>query len=234
MSVVAVSIAFTREHLRTRLNLVLLPTIPAVFVVLAAGVLGDFATALGGKLAGQGATALGAGWAAAYLAGVLGFFEVASSRDADRRLALAGLGPLRLAASRLVASLALALGVTAVALAALLLRTRVGHPEHAAAGIAAFALTYLAIGAVVGALVRDALEGSMAVMFIFLLDTFSGPGMGQSAIPTPTTYPAHLLIAAGAGQDSPTSDWVWAVVTVVVALSLAMGTFWMAARARSR
>ena len=91
MTVVAVSVAFTREHLRTRLNLVLLVTIPAVFVLLAASVLGDFATALGGRLAGQGATTLGAGWAAAYLAGVLGFFEVASSRDADRRLALAGL-----------------------------------------------------------------------------------------------------------------------------------------------
>jgi hypothetical protein len=76
MSVLAAGIAFTREHLRTRLNLVLLLTIPAVFVLLAASVLGDFATALGGKLGGQGATALGAGWAAAYVAGVLGFFEV--------------------------------------------------------------------------------------------------------------------------------------------------------------
>jgi len=203
-------------------------------VVLAASVLGDFANALGGKLAGQGATALGAGWAAAYLAGVLGFFEVASSRDADRRIALAGLGPVRTAAARLCASLALALGVTVVALVALLLRAHVGHPLHAAVGIAAFALTYLAIGAFVGALLRDPLEGSMAVMFIFLLDTFSGPGMGDSSIPTPTTFPAHLLIAAGAGLDSPAGDWIWTGVTVVVALSLATAAFWRAARASSR
>lgn len=234
MNVLAVSFAFTREHLRTRLNLVLLIVIPAVFVLLAANVLGAFATALGGRLAGQGATALGAGWAAAYLAGVLGFFEVASSRDADRRLALAGLGPLRVAAARLFASVTLALGVSAVSLVALLLRVQVGHPGHAALGIATYAVTYLAVGAIVGALVRDALEGSMAVVFIFLIDTFSGPGMGQSVIPTLTTYPAHLLIAAGAGQNSPTSDWVWAVVTIVVALFLATATFWMAARARSR
>lgn len=228
------SLAFTREHARTPLNLVLLLTIPAVFVVLAASVLGDFANALGGKLAGQGATALGAGWAAAYLAGVLGFFEVASSRDADRRLSMSGLGPLRTAAARLMASLTLALGVTAVALVALVLRAQVGRPGYAGVGIAAYAMTYLAIGAIIGGLLRDPLEGSMAVMFIFLLDTFSGPGMGQSSIPTPTTYPGRLLIAAGAGLDSPTSDWLWAAVTVGVALSLATGTFWMAARASSR
>ena len=233
MSVLAVSVAFTREHLRTRLNLILLIAIPALFVMLAASVLGDFASALGGKLAGQGATALGAGWAAAYLSGVLGFFQVASSRDADRRLALAGLGAWRLAGARLLASLALAMVVTAVVLVALLLRSAVGHPEHAALGIAAYAVTYLAIGGMVGALVRDALEGSMAVVFIFLLDAFTGPGMGLSSLPTPTTYPAHLLIAAGAGLNSPNSDWIWSLVTIVVALSLATATFWISARARS-
>ena len=234
MNTLAVSAAFTREHLRTRLNLVLLIIIPTVFVVLAASVLGDFSTALGGRLAGQGATALGAGWAAAYLAGLLGFFEVASSRDADRRLALAGLGPLRVAAARLLASLALALIVTAVAMVVLLLRARIEHPEHAALGIAAYAVTYLAIGSIVGAFVRDPLTGSMAVMFVFLIDTFSGPGMGQSAIPTVSTYPARLLMAAGAGGASSTSDWARAVVTILVALCLAAGTFWLAARARSR
>jgi len=155
----------------------------------------------------------------------LGVFAVAA-------LALAGLGPLRVAAARLLASLALALIVTAVAMVALLLRARIEHPEHAALGIAAYAVTYLAIGSIVGAFVRDPLTGSMAVMFVFLIDTFSGPGMGQSAIPTVSTYPARLLMAAGAGGASSTSDWALAVVTIVVALCLAAGTFWLAARAR--
>ena len=99
------SVAFVREHLRARLTLALLVLIPALFVIASAAVLGEFASALGGAVAGSSASALGAGWAAAFLAGALGFFQVSSSRDADRRLALAGLGPTRVAAARIGACL---------------------------------------------------------------------------------------------------------------------------------
>ena len=108
MSAIAISGAdFLREHLRARLTLVMLVAIPALFVVASASVLGEFASALGGSVAGDSASALGAGWAAAFLAGALGFFQVASSREADRRLALAGLGAARVAAARISASVIL-------------------------------------------------------------------------------------------------------------------------------
>src|SRR5438093_1569414 len=76
---------------------VLLVVIPVFFVLIFASVLGEFSKALGGTLAAQSATAISAGWAAAFLAGTLAFFQVASSRGADRRLAAAGFGALRVA-----------------------------------------------------------------------------------------------------------------------------------------
>src|SRR5512135_313740 len=98
---------FVREQLRAPLTLVLLVAIPAFFVLIFAGVLGEFSKALGGTLQTRSATAISAGWAAAFLCGTLGFFQVASSRGADRRLALAGLGAARVAMSRIAAALAL-------------------------------------------------------------------------------------------------------------------------------
>ena len=235
MSAVYVSTLFVREHLRMRTTLALLVAIPVLFVVLAGSVLGDFSRALGGSaLDGKAATALGAGWAAAFLAGAVGFFQTSSSRDADRRLSLAGLGAIRTAASRLSASLVLALLVSAAAYVTLWVRTGAGHPVHAAVAIVAFAVVYLAVGAIAGSIVRDPLEGSMAVAFIFLLDVFSGRRVtAGSSIPTLTGKAGDLLTAAGLGQSSSSGDWIWTLVTVVIALAVAVSVFWLSARTRS-
>src|SRR5215217_143092 len=103
------TVVFAREQLRAPFTLGLLVAIPVLFVVAAAGALSDFAGALGGSLAGDAAVALSAGWAAAFVSGTLGFFAAVSSRRADRRLALAGLGAARVAISRISASIGLAL-----------------------------------------------------------------------------------------------------------------------------
>jgi hypothetical protein len=148
--VAAVSGSFVREQLRAPLTLVLLVAIPGFFVLIFAGVLGEFSKALGGTLATRSATAISAGWAAAFLSGTLGFFEVTSSRGADRRLAVAGLGGARVAFSRIAASLMLAAIVGAVAFVTLWLRSGIGHPLHAAVAIFSFAAIYIGIGAIVG------------------------------------------------------------------------------------
>ena len=114
-------------------------------MISAASVLSDFADVLGGKLAGDAAVALSAGWAAAFVSGTLGYFQSSSSRRANRRLALAWLGGARVAIARLTASIALA-----AAFAAPVLRRGVAHPAHVAAAIAGFAPLYLAVGVLVG------------------------------------------------------------------------------------
>ena len=228
---------FVREQLRAPLTMVLPVAIPVFFVLIFANVLGEFSDALGGTLQTQSATAISAGWAAAFLSGTLAFFMVSSSRSADRRLALAGLGPIRVALSRIAAALVLGVTVSAVAFVTLWLRSGIEHPLHALVAIFAFAAIYIGIGAVVGALVSDPLAGSLLVLVAFSVDAFSGPQMTSAAsrIGTylPTYHAANLLIAAGGGRGSPGSDWIGVAAIVVAALAVALAAFWLAARARS-
>ncbi|MEZ5077290.1 MAG: hypothetical protein R2725_07610 [Solirubrobacterales bacterium] len=237
MSTIALGGAdFLREHLRARVTLVMLVAIPALFVVVASSVLGEFAAALGGSVSGDSASALGAGWAAAFLAGALGFFQVASSREADRRLALAGMGATKVVAARIAASVVLGVLVSAVSFLTLWLSAGVAHPVHTFAAILIFALIYIGIGTLVGSIISGALEGSLTVAFIFLIDAFSGPGMSGSggiAQLMPTRRAADVLIDAGAGQGSPIDDWVVVALTTLGALLLAATAFWLAARPRS-
>jgi hypothetical protein len=208
--VASVSSSFVREHLRTPLTVILLIAIPAFFVLIFASVLGEFAEALGGTLAGSASTAISAGWAAAFLCGTLAFFEVASSRSADRRLALAGLGAGRVAVSRILAAIVLGILVSAIAYLTLYLRSGIEHPAHAAAAVLAFALIYIGIGALIGAFVSDPLNGSLLVVLVFAVDVFSGPQMTSNGLfsYTPTRDAANLLIAAGSGHGSPSGDWI--------------------------
>ena len=229
------ALQFTREQLRAPLTIVLIVALPAFFIWLASDVLSEFAQALGGAELGERATALGAGWGAAFVSGALGYFQVASSRDADRRLALAGLGTTRVAGARLLAALSLGSLIVASAFVTLWLQTGVAHPAHAAVGIAAFVAIYLGLGAIVGSLIEDQLSGSLAMAFIFLVDVFSGPGMGNAGgLPTPSSRAGELLLSAGAGDASPGADWIGAAVTVLIALVVAATTFWLSARERGR
>lgn len=228
---------FVREQLRAPLTLVLLVAIPVFFVLIFASVLGEFSKALGGTLASQSATAISAGWATAFLSGTLAFFQVASSRGADRRLAAAGLGAVRVAVSRISASVLLGVTVSAVAFVTLWLRSGIGHPLHAAVAIFAFSAIYIGIGALIGALVSAPLEGSLLVILVFSVDAFSGPQMtsggGVGAFFTPTRRAANLLIAAGGGQGSPGADWLGVAAVAFGALAVALAAFWLAARTRS-
>lgn len=225
---------FAREHLRAPLTLTLLITLPAIFVVLAASVLGEFADALGGSLIGDAASALGAGWSAAFIAGSLGYFEAASSRGADRRLVLSGFGVARMALARIAASLLLAVVAGAVALAALAAKTGIVHPWHAAAAVLGFSIIYLAVGTVIGALVASPLEGSLLVAFIFILDVFSGPGMteGEGSPLSISRSAADVLIAAGIGGSSSTGEWIELAAWTLGALLVALGVFVASARSR--
>jgi hypothetical protein len=228
------TVVFAREQLRAPFTLALLVAIPAVFVVSAAGVLSDFAGALGGSLAGDAAVALSAGWAAAFISGALGFFQAASSRGADRRLALAGLGPPRVALSRIAASTLLALLTAAAAFGALALRADITHAWHTAAAVLAFALLYLSVGVLVGSVITAPLEGSLLVAFIFLLDAFAGPGMSDSPpVWAISQSAADILIAAGLGTASPTGDWVEVALVTAAAVVAAFAVFVASARSRT-
>jgi hypothetical protein len=226
--------SFLREQIRAPLNLFLLVIVPIFFVLIFASVVGDFAKALGGDLASQSATSISAGWAAAFLCGTLAYFQLVSSKGADRRLALAGLGAWRVALSRVAAAIVLGVIVSVVAYLTLWLRSGVAHPWHAAIAIFIYALIYIGIGTLIGAFVRDPLSGSLLVILVFAVDAFTSPEMtsnGSLAV-TPSRDAANLLIAAGGGMGSPSSDWIGALAVALVSIAVAVIAFWMVARER--
>lgn len=99
---------------------------------------------------------------------VAGFFHVSQSRDADRRLAVAGAGPGAVVASRLFSTLALATVASAAALVALAVRTDVAGTGRVIGATALSAVIYAGFGVLVGALVRSELNGSLIVMFAWI------------------------------------------------------------------
>lgn len=168
------------EYARRPLNLVLLAVVPVVFVTLSAGAIADFADVLGGLTDLGTIEAATAGWAASLLAGISGFFHVTSSRDADRRLAAAGAGTVRIVMARMTSALVLATVAGIGALVALAVRTGIADTPRVVGVTMLMALIYLGIGAAVGAVVRSEVNGSLLVVFVWMFDVFFGPAMGGS------------------------------------------------------
>ncbi len=221
----ALAVRWLVEYARRPLNLALLVAIPVIFVTLSAGALTDFADILGGVTDLGEVEAATAGWAAAVLAGVAGFFHVSTSRDADRRLAGAGTGARRVVASRLASTLVLA-GLAAIgALIALRLRTTgLAFTPRVVGATLLFALIYAGIGVTVGALVRSEMNGSLIVVFTWIFDVFFGPAMGNSA-PIIRVFPLHfptlVVTDVASGHSGRLGDLglavMWALLTTVMA-----------------
>lgn len=165
MTTLVLTRRYLSDHARNPVNLLLLAIVPIVFVVVVASSLADAAKLLGGTggIAVETATA---GWAAAFLAGIGMYFQTAATRDTDRRLVIAGLPVSRLTLARLLTGLTLAGIASATALLALAARTGIVHPTRAIAGTLMFAVIYVAIGAVVGTLAGNAVNGTVIVLFV--------------------------------------------------------------------
>jgi len=211
------------EYARNPVNLLMLVLVPAVFVVAAAGSLGDAAEVLGGSGAPAVATAT-AGWAAAFLTGLAMYFQMSSARNTDKRLVLAGLAPSRLVGARLLTGLTLALVTTAVSLLALAARTGVDAPLRVLAGTTMFALIYLALGTIVGSYVRDPVNGTVLILLVWIIDVFFGPAMGSvDRLATrwlPTHFATLWMVDLPSRHGGRPGDLGWALIWTVGALLL--------------
>src|SRR6266542_4496340 len=196
MTTIPTTILFVRRFLadyaRNPVNLLVLVLVPLVFVIVAAGSLADAAKLLGGASGAIQVQTVTAGWAAGFVAAIAMYFQVAAARDTDRRLVIAGLPTTRLVGARLASGLAVALLAGAAALVALQLRTGIDQPERLVAGTLMFAVIYLAVGAVAGALVRNPVNGTVLILFVWILDVFFGPTMSPDK-PATRLLPTHFL-----------------------------------------
>lgn len=216
---------YLNEYARRPVNLALLIAVPLIFVTLAAGALAEFAGIVGGIGDPDVLASPTAGWAAAFLAGVAGFFHVLGSRSADRRLAAAGLRAGRIVAARLLSGLVLAMIAAGAALAALALRIGIANPFRAAAGTVMLAVIYLAIGSAIGALVRSEVNGSLVVIFVWMLDVFLGPAMAGGDVWLTRLFPSHyvtlVMLDAASGHAGPIGDLGWALIWAAGSLTVA-------------
>ena len=121
------------------------------------------------------------------------YFQVSGARAPDRRLVLAGLSPARLVAARLSTGLILALAASAAALLALAARSGIDTPARVLAGTVMFAVIYLAIGALVGAMVPSPVNGTVLIRFIWILDVFFGPRWARRTRLPPAGCPPHFV-----------------------------------------
>lgn len=184
--------SFITDYVRNPVNLIMLILVPLVFVLVAAGSIADAMELLRGRpgIATQTATA---GWAAGFLSGLAMYFQIRSARTADKRMQLAGLPAARLLAARAGTGLLMAGLVSAVALAALAVRTGIDHPGRVNVGTLMFAVIYLAIGALIGVAVADPVNGAVIILLIWMIDVFVGPaGSGGDYVLT-RWFPTHFV-----------------------------------------
>jgi len=216
---------YLAEYARRPLNLVLLAVVPVVFVALSAGAIADFARILGGEAGLGRLEAATAGWAAAFLAAVAGFFHVTGSREPDRRLATAG-STTGVVAARVVSSLTLAAVASGGAMVALAVRTDMTDVGRAVGATVMFAVIYLAIGIAVGALVRSEVNGSLLIIFVWMFDVFLGPAMGRTESLITRFFPSHfptlVMLDAATAHAGPLGDlgaslaWTFGALAVAV------------------
>ena len=201
---------YLTEYARRPLNLVLLVVVPVIFVALSAGAIADFARLLGGEASLGQLEAATAGWAAAFLAGVAGFFHVTGSRDPDRRLAGAGSNTARVVTARVASSTVLAAVASSGALLALAVRTDLTDPGRAVGATIMFAVIYLAIGITVGSWARSEVNGSLLIIFIWMFDVFLGPAMGRTESLITRFFPSHfptlVMLDAATTHAEPLGD----------------------------
>lgn len=134
-------------------------------------------------------------------------------------------------AARLVTGACLAILGTAAALTALLLRTAVDHPARVAAGTLMFAAIYLAFGAIVGAAVPNPVNGTLVLLFVWIIDVFFGPTLSASQSLVTRVLPTHFVslwtvdLPPGHGGPSELAvSLLWTVVALVLAFAVVMHT----------
>ena len=204
------------DYTRRPLNLVFLVVVPVVIVFVWGPSLADFSKLFGGSGDRAQIEAATAGWAAAALAGLAGFFQVTGARATDRRLAAAGGRSFPVVAGRLGASLCLAMLAATGGLVALAARTGITDPFRAVAGTVLIAIIYLALGVFVGTIVHTEMNGALLVTLAWVFDVFLGPAMGSGPSVMTRLFPLHfptlLLTRQATGHAGPLGDVGWSFV----------------------
>lgn len=221
--------AAIRSFFREPTNLALLVVLPPVVIVgfdLAleafVGVPGMDPDPAAGELGGTL-------FATAFLAGLLGVFQVVGAAGPDRRLVVCGYRRWEVLLARVLTIVLVGAAVALVAFATFFVLSDIepASPVRAVLALIAAAVTYGLLGVIVGALIGRELEGSLVLVFLADLDSFLAVG----AIPVdtwideylPLVRPYVLLESAIHDGTLPVGDVLEATLYALVLLVLALG-----------
>lgn len=176
------------ELIRQPLTLTLLLVLPPVVIEMYGVAVESFPQlpSLGADPATVGRMT-GALFAVAFLAGLVGLFQVISARSGDERAAIAGFPRWMMLLTRLVTMVVVALTGAAVAFAVFGYRVDVAAPGLAFGVLVLAALVYGLLGVIVGTLLPRELEGS--IVLVFLADMDNALSSGLFPIGTEVTLP---------------------------------------------
>lgn len=187
-------------------------------------------------------------FAVAFLAGLVGLFQVISARRGDERAAIAGFPRWELLATRLLTMLITAVAGATVALATLSFNVDIAAPVLAFAFLVVAALIYGLIGVIVGTLVPQELEGSIILVFMADIDNALSSGLfpieASTTLPlvgdvsvtafVPLYHPRELFVTAvldgevTAGHLLPAVGWVLGLLVIAfVAYGHTAGNGWL-------
>ncbi|MCL9814504.1 ABC transporter permease [Natranaeroarchaeum aerophilus] len=210
-----------RTFLREPTNLGLLVVLPPI-VLLAFDLSMDVVADVPGLDVPSAAAELGGAlFATAFLAGLLGLFQVVGAADPDRRLIVCGFRPWEMLLARvLTIGLASAL-VTGIVYVIFLTLSDLTPASHALAIVSLLvaALIYGLIGVLIGAVLNRELVGSLVLVFLADYDAFASLGvipMDHTAVDyVPLSHPSNLLDSAVHDGTVATADALIAVTYVV-------------------
>lgn len=214
-------LASTRAFARDPFHLVVLLVLPPVVVVGYAEAMAAFPQLPGLSAPAQAVGRIsGATFAAAFLAGLVGLFQVISARRADARLGLAGFPRTHLLAGRFATVALVACVAATVSLASVWYDVAPERPAVALGGLALAGLTYGALGVLVGTLLPRELEGSLVLVFVADVDAAMATGLvgdldGVGRV-FPLSHVHGLVESAVLGGDLATGDVVGAVAYALV------------------
>lgn len=193
--------ASLKEFLRQPLQVALLLALPALVVEAYGQAMASFpALPFMESLPATLGRINGAVFAAAFLAGLVGLFQMIAAVEADERLELAGFGPFELFARRLGTVLVVSLLAAGTSLAAITWQVDVAAPVAAYGALALAAALYGLLGMLIGVVLPRELEGSLVLVFLADFDDVLASGLANVDSPvadlTPLSYPHALFSAA--------------------------------------
>lgn len=184
--------AHLREFVRQPVTLALIVALPPVVIQVYGTAMEVFPPLpnLGAEPITAGHTA-GTLFAVAFLAGLVGLFQVISAHSSDDRLAWCGFRRLTLLASRLVTTVVVAGAGALVSFSVFRSLVAVEAPAAAFGALVLAGLIYGLLGVLVGVVIPRELEGSLVLVFVADVDNALSSGLFETDVALAKLFPLY-------------------------------------------